>query len=33
VSRVETRVEVEDLSEGERERLEEERKADDGGEA
>jgi hypothetical protein len=32
VSLVETRVEVEDLSEGERERLEEERKGD-GGEA
>jgi hypothetical protein len=32
VSRVETRVEVEDLSGGERERLEEERKGD-GGEA
>lgn len=32
MSRVETRVEVEDLSEGERERLEEERKGD-GGEA
>lgn len=32
MSRVETRVEVDDLSEGERERLEEERKGD-GGEA
>ena len=30
MSRVDTRVEVEDLSEGERERLEEERKGDGG---
>ena len=30
MSRVETRVKVEDLSEGERERLEEERKGDGG---